>query len=177
MTKILLSCGRFSTKVALKVFLESENMPANSFNDFLYISTDKQFLERLNVPELLTFHLPYISSNENLNIQNGIDFSQAEIKLVLKLQSYSKIVLVIDSFIFPYLFLLNALSELSLEHNIQLQVLCLDSFSHQHFLDKNLENKITYIVPKEYVQFLPNAKNQKKNFEKKIVKQIIMSAK
>ena len=105
MTKILLSCGRFSTKVALKVFLESENMPANSFNDFLCISTDKQFLERLNVPELLTFHLPYISSNENLNIQNGIDFSQAEIKLVLKLQSYSKIVLVIDSFIFPYLLL------------------------------------------------------------------------
>lgn len=177
MTKILLSCGHFSTKVALKVFLESENMPADLFDDFLFLSTDKSLLERLHIPESLTFYLPQISSNQQLNIQNGIDFSQAEIKLILKLQNYNKIILLIDSVIYPYLLLLNALSELSLEQGIDLQVFCLDSFNHQHFLDKNLENKITYIVPKKYVQFLPNTKNQKKNFEKQVVKQIKMSAK
>ncbi len=172
MKKLLLCAGNVSIRIALKCFDIGFNSDLSTDfteqNDFLFVSTEKSFLERLNMPEEKKFCLPTVQTGCNIDIKRGIDFSQAEISLILRVQKYKKIVFVCDGFVFSYLLLLNALYELSLCSDIDLQVLCLDSFSQQHFLDRELEKKIVYIIPEKFVQFLPSDKNYKKKFEKQV---------
>ena len=179
MKKLLLCAGNTSIKIVSKLFDTGLNSDLStdfiSQNDFLFISTEKSFLERLNMPENQIFYLPAIQNSRCLEVKNGIEFSKAEINLILRVQNYEKIVFLCDGFVFSYLLLLNALFELSLCSNIELQVFCSDAFSHQHFIDRDLEKKITYILPKRFVQFLSADKNYRKNFEKQ-VKTVIIKA-
>lgn len=175
MKQLLFFTGNVSIKIGAELFESLFKDILLDQYDFLFVSTEKSFLKRLNMPENTKFYLPSIQNRNCLNLKNSIDFSKSEISLILKAQKYEKILFLCDGFTFSYLLLLNSLFELTLYRNIHLKIFCLDSFSHQHFLDKNLEKKIAYIIPKKFVQFLPTAKNYKKNFEKH-VKNIILKA-
>ena len=168
MKKLLICAGNSSINIASKLFISSFCSDCSIQNDFLFVSTEKSFLERLNMPEKTKFYLPAIQNGCCLDIEKGIDFSQSETNFILRVQKYEKVVFLCDGFIFSYLLLLNALFELSLCSDIKLHVFCLDAFSHQHFIDRDLEKKITYILPEKFVQFLPAAKNYKKKFEKQV---------